>query len=835
MKRPLFLIMLMFALLFTVQGAFAAISNVVNTGYEFNNGGQSVISSSSDLTASGSAGISGVLPKLGNGSMIMTGSAGDYTDANTTGMWVGNQSFSFSMWVNFSSLAAAQLLWDYDYFGGTGNGVTVLLLSSTSVRFAPYGLGNDFTIPTLSANKWYHIAGTRNNSNGVWSIYVNGTNVQNLTLGTTLLLDATSRLRVGSDGSNHLNGKIDSLMFFNRTLTAAEIATIYNGASGIEYPFGEVAANVVTVSLTNAINGSSMGSTSFSNVTGNLTFNYFNITGAGFCVSYTGNGTGTNCTASGSGTGTYFNASITEGITGTQAVTTSTYQSLIEVSAYRLFLNTSIASFNGTNGQVTNTTTSGTVLLKGLSGNNNVKIDVGGNFSKNITCSTTSFTTRACNATGIYDNMFTFQAKYKNGTLINNFTINTTNVTLGGLLYSTSTTNNTLSYPLLQGYAYNFKVFDSGLATENVTLPANASNNYYNFSLYRAQTVSITFLDETTNAVVNTSTITAEFISDDFSYNYTTTNGTLFVDLLAPEAYTIRYGANNYTTRFYSLTIDSGSFNALNLTLCPDTICSAVTITVKDQFDNTLEGAIVKVLKYDVTVNGYTLQEVLTTNFEGQTESNLQINNEYYKFIIEYDGETVLTTLPTYVYGSTITFVVNLGSTGFEEYFSVNDLTGYISEVSDNLYSFTWTDTDNTATQGCVYAYLQTMTATTLYNSTCVSSAAGTTFVSLDNSTGKTYLLYGIVTKDGTDFTMDTDIVRFDTTLPTADSRIDLLILFLLLLAVIFVGVWNPTIAVVLAGTAPFLLVLTGIVNISIGVAGILLILSVIVAYIINR
>lgn len=426
-----------------------------------------------------------------------------------------------------------------------------------------------------------------------------------------------------------------------------------------------------------------------------------------------------------------------------------------------------------------------------------------------------------------------FGTKLYNGSTIANFSVRVRNSTAS---YDTtaSTTNGSLQFDITKGYFYTSTVNPTGYSIANTTINASNASNYYNFTVYKEQTIALRFYDETTNKIVNTTTISVELISDSKSYNYTTTNGTIFAELLTPSAYTIRYGATNYSIRFYSLDIQSQSFNALNLSMCPNTICSPVTIEIKDQFDNNLEGAIIKVLKYDIGINGYYLQEVLTTNFEGKVESNLQINNEYYKFIIEYEGETVQTTQPTYVYGTTLTFVVTIGTSGFEEYFASGTITGTITRPSNTVISFTWNDQDTTATSGCVYAYLESGTGSTLYNSSCINTPSGTTFITLDNSTSGTYTIYGRVVKNAKTYTVDSDIVRFTPLLPTSNGA-DLFILFMLLLAVVFIGLWNPTVGVVLAGIVPFLLSLTGIINLSVGVTSAVLFMSIVVAYIINR
>jgi hypothetical protein len=321
------------------------------------------------------------------------------------------------------------------------------------------------------------------------------------------------------------------------------------------------AFNIITVSLYNIVNGSSLGNTAFSNVTGNITFNYFNITSAGFCVSYTGNGTGTNCTASGSGASTYFNVTNTTSITGTQSVTASTYQTLFEIQASRLFLNTSIASFNGTNGQVTNQTSTGILYLKALNGSNNVKIDVAGNFSKNITCNGNSLTTVSCNATGIHDNFYYFNATdIWNDVAIANFTLTLTNASLGGDIITQSTTNGSMNLSLLRGYNYlvQFTTPNGTYEYLNVSLPANASTHRYEFQVLPAPSIDITIRDAATSALI-TQNMTVVLTSNSTGDIFYTVTGGYFATDLNPEQYSIRIYGTNYSASTYTVTANQGS------------------------------------------------------------------------------------------------------------------------------------------------------------------------------------------------------------------------------------------------------------------------------------
>lgn len=383
----------------------------------------------------------------------------------------------------------------------------------------------------------------------------------------------------------------DNRMGGTNNFTMARILIWNNTLYGPMGPQESSSVNIVTASLTNIVNGSNFGSVTFSNVTGSLTFNYFNITGTGFCVTYTGNGTGTNCTA-GNGASTYFNVSNTTTITGSQSVTATTFQGLLQIQASKLFLNTSISTFNGTNNQATNTTSSGTLFLKALNGSNNVQVAVAGNYSKNVTCTVPApLQTASCNATDIHDNFYAFNATdIWNDVPLLNFSLIVTNGTLGGVLYNQSTTNGSLNFILLQGYTY-FIQFATPNGTHeymNVSLAANASNQRYEFEVLPAPSIDITIRSASTGSLI-TENITIVLTSNTTGDTVYTVTGGYFATDLSPEQYVIKLSGANYSQSTYVVTAGEGSVYFLTAYLQAntsevvmqfvDSIATSVTIT----------------------------------------------------------------------------------------------------------------------------------------------------------------------------------------------------------------------------------------------------------------
>lgn len=511
-------------------------------------------------------------------------------------------------------------------------------------------------------------------------------------------------------------------------------------------------ANVVTVTLRNEVNGSTINTVTFSNISGNLLFSYYNISNSGFCVTYSGNGTGTNCTAS-NGASTYFNVSNTTIISGDSTVQAATYQGVLQIQSYRLFLNTTISTFNGTLSSLANQTTSGIVTLKANNGSNNVKIDVGGNYSKNVTCTIPSpLSTASCNATGIYDNIFTVGANYA-GAGLSTFTATVTNASLGTLTANTTTGN--ISFPLLQGYNYSFVINATGYSLGNVTARANASTNSYNFTLYKAQTISILLRDEITRNLLNNVSFTIEFINDQEANNYTTINGTFYIDLVIPEDYTFRYRSAEYPERDYYSTIASQSVQNFTLYAINFSESDDVLVTVTSTSGFPIEDATVKLLRYYVYCNCYEVVEMAKTSYAGVAFFNAQYYEGHYKWSVDYqDSNYFISATPEVLVPEegeitvTRTIVINLGSDYYSQYVDITD-TGYLClyNATTGGLSFTWSDTSGLVQEGCLDAQLLNGVSYTSIGESCLSSSSGG--VVLTTNTSRTYKYDAVLIVDG--------------------------------------------------------------------------------------
>lgn len=126
------------------------------------------------------------------------------------------------------SVTDTQLYIVYQYNAGTRSLVFVRNKFGSTTDFVPY-------VVTLGTSNFYHLALTYDATTIIG--YVNGVNIGNSAASGSGTVNIVDRVRIGAadDGSGgatlFASAIIDDVAFFNRELTAAEIATLVSGGA----------------------------------------------------------------------------------------------------------------------------------------------------------------------------------------------------------------------------------------------------------------------------------------------------------------------------------------------------------------------------------------------------------------------------------------------------------------------------------------------------------------------------------------------------------------------------------------------------------------------------
>ncbi|HEY9703376.1 MAG TPA: LamG-like jellyroll fold domain-containing protein [Allocoleopsis sp.] len=176
-----------------------------------------------------------------------------------------NVPLTFCGWYNISSADTNDALYAMTDAGIGANFVSQFA-STTLLNFDAYtGVSHLLQIDyTPYFNSWTYLCQIVNTSHN--TLYINGQLNQTISMGGGTWTNV-NRLYLGNDRitlqTRALNGYLDEIGIWNRSLTPAEINQLYSGGSGLQYPFPIINATGITISA--PTNGSYVYSNNYQN------------------------------------------------------------------------------------------------------------------------------------------------------------------------------------------------------------------------------------------------------------------------------------------------------------------------------------------------------------------------------------------------------------------------------------------------------------------------------------------------------------------------------------------------------------------------------------------
>jgi hypothetical protein len=202
-----------------------------------------------DLSGNGKNGTltNGPTYNSSNGGSIAFDGTNDYASISSPSPLSGTQSFTFEIWVNFTSITGnfggiSKCAWLFA--GGTGSGAgqpEFAVRSANNTSFTPntieFGRGNGGTTGSLNINvsslmsngNWYQIVLARTASNAQ-VVYLNGSSIGTGNVSNSFSDGITNfgSIENNVNFSGYLNGRVSNIKIYNRALTAAEVQQNYN-------------------------------------------------------------------------------------------------------------------------------------------------------------------------------------------------------------------------------------------------------------------------------------------------------------------------------------------------------------------------------------------------------------------------------------------------------------------------------------------------------------------------------------------------------------------------------------------------------------------------------
>ena len=402
----------------------------------------------------------------------------------------------------------------------------------------------------------------------------------------------------------------------------------------------------------------------------------------------------------------------------------------------------------------------------------------------------------------------------------------------------TNTTINCTDESINETWVNNFNYI-----TFYATDIANQTSSY-NLVFSIRQMLFLMFKDELDFTNI-TSTVYVDIITDDVSFNYSTTNSTL--NILVPYNYTniIRYKADEYSERFHYINFETilpspnyggvGTYN-LTLYLLNSSKTDDVTITVFDTSGaKPIPDVFIKYLKYDVLTNTYIPVGMAQTGLDGKTHLSVQKATEFYRFMIYYPLDVLrTTTAPYYIYEDNLNIQLDLLGTIGGNFATIMGVTSEVvyNNNTEN-FRFTYSNTAGTDISPTFTVYELTRTGKVAVNTTTTTSSAGTLLLSSPNVEGKTYIAEAKLQIGTQNYILASS--EHSNPQDAGWGLAGLIAVIILTLVFISIGYFNLNVALILAPMPMLFGVMIGFVQIAMPIAVSLQVLAIFIVMVINK
>jgi len=211
-----------------------------------------------------------------NGCYYYDGSNDSINLGNGSSFDFGSSSFSISGWVNSDIDSGARILASKMTDVNIYPGFKLFLRSDDAIDFS---LGDGSTTVETNENQFInegsfdHFVLVIDRENDLGIIYLNNVSVISVDISSVNNINNTSNMTLGAQKNSsglidYFKGFLDEIGFWSRALSSTEVSTLYNGGSGLQYPFGSSPTynisniNGVATSTISKINGTAIANIS---------------------------------------------------------------------------------------------------------------------------------------------------------------------------------------------------------------------------------------------------------------------------------------------------------------------------------------------------------------------------------------------------------------------------------------------------------------------------------------------------------------------------------------------------------------------------------------------
>lgn len=200
----------------------------------------------------------------------------------------------------------------------------------------------------------------------------------------------------------------------------------------------------------------------------------------------------------------------------------------------------------------------------------------------------------------------------------------------------------------------------------------------------------------------------------------------------------IQYEGGGFTPRtfyHYGLLLPNSTPTYTDLYLLDDALDTPITMYVKDQDDNPISDAFIKLLKFYPEESTYRTVQVAQTDATGIGLVKLQITDAFYKLIIEKGGVLIDQTDKSVYLNQPYYFRVNLLADFLDSWNKMDRLNTYLNfPNATGTATFFWNDGQDIVRTGCLEVFTRTAYRDSQLSYECLNSSIGTLSYSINKS-----------------------------------------------------------------------------------------------------
>ena len=375
-----------------------------------------------------------------------------------------------------------------------------------------------------------------------------------------------------------------------------------------------------------------------------------------------------------------------------------------------------------------------------------------------------------------------------------------------------------------------------------------------NISNQTSSNLTVILLDADTKTNITNTNITVQGIGNMFQFeNITDTSRVYFSfffnttrsDLLSIRAFSTYNNDYNMVIRRFNMTRGETKTVTLYLTNTSDVDrTNIVTFHVTDENRDSLEGAILTILRQDPSTNTYLTITQMRTNANGEASTILRTDTAFYKYIVEYERSIIYSSR----YPSTISindddiYLIGVLERTYSDYYDSLvgvDVSVNYTKISNTSGKFKMSFSGLNTVDGCLKIYVSNITGMSLIEVNCLNSTAGDIESGLLNPTNRTlYMAIGVINSfDGEGYKYGDGLLQYIGENKQTLTSLEGIILVLAVLSVSAFGfIKNSIMGLIMFSIGMLIIPLTGWVpQVTMGISMLIVSLSIISMFVVGK